>query len=126
MPFPDGTVDELIYNNVFGSHYCPDDNLMVEELLREAERVLAKEGEIHITETTTPSFVPKDWFTGGRPGEPENDAAVKINQDYFSKFGLVGTIVTTAEKDILKYRWRYYKDTPHYPTVFTLTLKKKR
>ena len=121
MPFPDGTVDELIFNNVFGSFYKNSD--MLAAFLKEASRVLVEGGEIHITEMNTPNFIPDEWFVGGRPNR-KSDIKVDANSDYFQQFGLLVKKLSTDEDDIKEYRNPFPGQNGFYPIAFTLTLEK--
>ncbi len=121
MPFADGTVDELIFNNVFGSFYKNADVLAA--FLREASRVLVEGGEIHITEMNTPNFIPDEWFIGGRP-DRKSDIKVEANPDYFQQFGLRAKKLSTDENDIKEYRNPFPEYNGFYPIAFTLTLEK--
>jgi hypothetical protein len=85
FPFPNESVHELIFNNVFGSY--DRDPKMMASFLTEASRVLVKGGEIHITEMNTPFFIPDEWFLGGSP-DRDRDTLVEANGTYFESFGL--------------------------------------
>lgn len=121
MPFADSTVDELIFNNVFGSFYKNSDILAA--FLREASRVLMEGGEIHITEMNTPNFIPDEWFVGGRP-DRQSDIKAEANSDYFQQFGLRVRKLSTDENDIGEYRNPFPGHNGFYPIAFTLTLEK--
>jgi ubiquinone/menaquinone biosynthesis C-methylase UbiE len=124
LPFFDESVDEIIFNNVFGSYY---QNLTAcNEFLREASRVLKPGGEIHITETNTPPFIPAEWFIGDRPNR-DSDTMAMANPAYFQQFGLTPIRLSTKTEDIEHYRRRWVecgKKIPFDSSVFTLTLKK--
>lgn len=119
LPFGNSSVDELIYNNVFGS---VDDDSMG-PFLQEASRVLANKGEIHITETNTPDEIPDEWFVGGRPNNYSRKK-VEPSSDYFRKFGLRAKKLSTRSKDIKIYRAPFPRYPRFYSIAFTLTLEK--
>ena len=97
FPFPDVSVDELIFNNVFGM-YSQAHGIQA-DFLEEASRVLVNGGEIHITEMNTPWSVPEEWFIGGRP-DKDNGKTVIANPEYFSQFGLVCTKLSPSENPL--------------------------
>lgn len=116
MPFPDGTVDELIFNNIFSG---TEANSVA--FLKESSRVLVAGGEIHITEMNTPGAVPEKWFVGGRP-DRKSSAKVEANADYFRQFGLRVKNLSINEDDIREYRQPFPGYDGFYSSAFTLTL----
>lgn len=111
--FPDGTVDELIYSNVFGDPRT----MNREQYLHEAARVLVKGGKIIINETYTPEQ--------SRIGVsfPSIGSEALIDSNFFKKFGLAMESFSTNEADTEKYVLtgpQVYKKFPN----FQLILKK--
>jgi ubiquinone/menaquinone biosynthesis C-methylase UbiE len=127
LPFPDKSVDEMIFNNVFGSYSQHPE--IAKAFLAEASRVLKPGGRVHITEMNTPSSVPEEWFIGGRPNK-KSHAVVIANPEYFGQFGFTVEKLSTRTKDIEIYRrrWTEIGDEngliPFYKDAFTLTLVK--
>jgi len=121
FPFPDASVDELIYNNVFGSYF--DDTNLMGVFLSEASRALVDGGEIHITEMNTPNFIPDEWFVGGRPNRDIPDEVV-ANQAYFEQFGFTVKRLSTNHDDIAYYRKPFDGREDFYDSAFTLALIK--
>ncbi|MFC1616431.1 hypothetical protein ACFL21_04775 [Patescibacteria group bacterium] len=121
FPFPDENVDELIYNNVFGAYYKEPD--VMSAFLTDAARVLVDGGKIHITEITTPDYIPDEWFVGGRPNRNTPDA-VTANQELFELFGFRVVKLSTSHKDISFYRRPFDGCDSFHDTAFTLTLER--
>lgn len=121
LPFADGTVDELIFNNVFGTYSQEPDTMAI--FFKEASRVLADSGEIHITEMSTPNVIPDKWFVSGRP-DRDSEKEVGANPEYFQQFGLRVKKLSTDEYDIKEYRMPFPGENGFYPDAFTLVLGK--
>ncbi len=112
--FPDGSVDEMIFNNVFG-----DGNSRYPRFyLQEAARVLRKDGTIIIAETLTPeSSLLVKW-------DNENHI-LSINPDYYEQFGLkVKRLTTDLDKIKLTYNTHGIRKAKNLCPAFQLILKK--
>lgn len=114
FPFKDNSVDELIYNNVFGD---PEAAPFTQELLLEASRVLMPDGRLVITENVTPGFsvfleevnhgvgkeALKNHIVDSAIKVPSMKFNLKVGKDYFIKFGLEVEKVVNDPKDFLPY-----------------------
>lgn len=99
MPFLNNSVDELIFTNVFGEKPSLYTRSPYMELLKEATRVLKKNGKIIINETYTPEDMPKQMaVTIGFWGRLKLE-----NEHFFSQFGLKVTSISGQREDIGKY-----------------------
>lgn len=115
LMFRDASVDELIYNNVFGDPFTKGRD----GILAEAARVLRPEGRIIISETYTPEFSHIRNYTLGKGHGfvfPQLNDEVFFSQ--FRKFGLEVESFTTNLKDLQEFD-RSAKDG------YRLILKKK-
>lgn len=121
LPFLDGTVDEMVFTNVFGDGglHAPK---YFQQLLREAVRVLKIGGSITVTETYSPGFVPEFMqVVRGADGKPS-----MINDAYFDTLGLKISRLSLETADIHQYhRLTAQNDFTHqYDPDFQLVLVK--
>ena len=100
LPFADGTVDELIFNNLFGDPRTKDK----EAILKESARVLKRGGKITITENYTPDGVPHTM-------QPKfgADGNFIVKEDYYRKFGLRTVKISKDKADINQHHTVYPK-----------------
>lgn len=118
LPFADGAVDEMIFTNVFGEGGKGAPNYF-DNMLKEAVRVLRKNGTILITETYTPSSVPD------RMRVKQNlDGTFEVNVDYYRGVGLEVSKLSLDDKDISEqHKFNLGADVSDHN--FQLTLIKK-
>ena len=118
LPFADGTVDEMVFTNVFGEAGTSAP-LYFNSMLQEAVRVLKKDGTVIITETYTPNSVPDRMRV-----KQDAEGIFQVNADYYRAIGLEVSKLSFDDKDIAQ-QHKFNLGADISERNFQLTLIKK-